>query len=67
MLDRIDPPPSKYKCFEFTAKAASTVKGYVWAKDEYEAAMLIKEREYEEITDFNIEEIIEVENVEVEE
>jgi hypothetical protein len=60
----LEPQESEFKCYRFTATATATIKGFVWAKNPIEAELLVHNREYEEIVDTELEEVIDVEDLE---
>ena len=59
----LEPQESKYKCYKFKGVATCIIEGYVWAKDAHEAEELGLNREYEEIDDYEIDEIHELEEL----
>ena len=50
-------PNEAEKCFIFKAKVIATIEGYVFAKTAEEADKYIKEKEFDEMEKFEIEEI----------
>lgn len=62
----LTPPEPKEKCYKFKATAYVTIEGYVWAKSRDEARDLINDLEYEEIEKYNVDEINDINEIEVE-
>ena len=63
MLDYIEPKEPKEKCYLFKANVIGTIEGYVWAESYEEAIELIRNKEYDEIERFDIEEVDDIEDI----
>lgn len=57
----------EYRVFEFKATALATITGYVWARDSEEAKELIECQKWDELEDYQIDEVEEVEELREEE
>ena len=53
----LEPPNSQEKCFVFEGTSHATVRGYVWARDAGEAREKIERGEYDDIDDYDFEDI----------
>ena len=63
MLDCIEPKEPKEKCYLFKANVIGTIEGCVWAESYEEAIEFIRNKEYEEIERFDVEEVDDIEDI----
>ena len=62
-MNCIEPKEPKEKCYLFKANVIGTIEGYVWAESYEEATELIRNKEYDEIERFDVEEIDYIEDI----
>ena len=60
-FDRIEPPTSKIKCYEFVGVASAKVSGCVYAKDLNEAIEQINNKEVHELY---LEQLLSIDDIE---
>ena len=62
-MNCIEPKEPKEKCYLFKANVIGTIEGYVWAESYEEATELIRNKEYDKIERFDVEEIDYIEDI----